>query len=117
MLDRARLEALRLDAQALRLDGDVRGAADVAGQLGDAEAALAADLAPAAATITGLTSTSSPWLSGAFGWPVQSTTATRTSSPICGAAIPTQWPKRAHRVEQVAHDGRGRLRSQAPRAA
>ena len=48
---------------------------------------------PEAATITGLTRTSSPWLAGAFGWPEQSTTATRTSSPICGAAIPTQWPK------------------------
>ncbi len=45
---------------------------------------------PEAATITGLTSTSSPWFSGAFGCPLQSTTATRTSSPICGAAIPTQ---------------------------
>jgi hypothetical protein len=48
--------------------------------------------APDESATTGSTSTSSPFDTVAFLCPVTSTTTMRTSSSICGAAMPTQCP-------------------------
>ena len=74
---------------------------DVRGQLGNAEATLAAHLAPSADATRGLTSTMSPWWSVARGWSLTSTTTIRRPDPA-GRRRARRSVIRPHRVEEVA---------------